>query len=1244
MQTIFNDDFQAQPDGAYPHGWAVERHSDLSHDLAEVRRDALRILFPGNLHLPLMPPIREGVLKLTMRGDVYSASAVLRILFRYDPQTRSGYCIRHTWGVAGMSTAFGICRNREFTTLASVESDKLKTTVANEVQLRLECAAHEFAWFHQDQCLARFADPDRTFGRPGLIALDRGVTKQFYICDVLNVHITSDEPESFKAFWPERVFDLPADLNGLTDPWCFKVRAVQSPHRTKIEAEIFGGPGARQPVMFDPRGLRGNSRLTRPYARVESGLAGDVPRTQYLHSGSLGLKEHWAPRSSGDLPCDSEGPARRTLWFDDLPADAWLALGYKRYEAEDRLALAGGPAEMLVCPKTGEIIYAGPALDPGALVLEIHSPPDKKIVGMIPADEVRRDQALAFARNNHFFFESEPVSFTVQLRHRQPDLQNADLALWIVWEDAFQSPLAEDRRVDFCPQIGVVSYGAVQSGCGQVGSTHARKSVDDQRERAEATDELSAKLHARMGVTTLTAAPVDFAGLKAGVYHLRVELRRGAQTLLSLRRAFEVMADDPAALPPPLVSGLPDLIPQIPDYATATGAFDPWVGRGVDAMHYLANCSHHILPARVNRIWDLVHLYRRRWVVELQRRMTPDPAPEANADVVQYADRVYWNQRHDLWHGGYDKVVLAALIEFLRQNPAVSAVLAGADKPMQPAVPAVNPGGDCRFQDGETCLDADVIEKTGALTVAMYRELLTRHWKAWVEFFNQWMLAEHVPAMHARLRAVNPKAEWVTYGIYPPYGSAYKGAYFARYTGRDLRNGFERFYDGPMLLEDYPYMCGYPLQRAVFMLTAMKLEAPKLKQYPEVYGVNGCADDSRPVYGMPPYAHSHTPTGFFRKTVFEYACAAVWFAADSFHYWNDNGFQAMAWTAAHYDAVVRTWGILKKHPPAKPLRTTAFAVSRAACLAHPDIFTETRINPDFEGRLYYHDVVNTAEENTAFAYEEARQDGQSAGFLLELADIAKLDPADAHTLVVPPLSGISAECQAAIRRLHERGVALIGFEEPGDLADLFGVRRRAKSVRLDAMRVADDREEFWRTLPAGSETCETPHCIANYEAVDAETIITGMAAGDANGENAAPVLVCRRTQWGRAAFFNIPPTMVKRMDLKYLVSYGKESRSPLMNRAMALALRWVGRPAVETTAGKLIAFYDQHGQINVIVMEDAHPALARPIRPVVTIRHPDLDPASIKCDDQWYLVERHPEYLCIGLELLPHDSAHMFFE
>jgi len=1180
MNTIFVDDFSAHRDGNRPDGWIVEEHADPFHSLAEVREGAYRILFTGNLHLPLIPPVCRGILSLTVRSDIYSASCSLRIYFRYDPQSRSGYCISHSWGEGGMQTVFGVYRNGNFTTLArkAFEKPGFVVPVAEDSRLRLEIGEREFVLYHQDECVARFEDPVATFDRPGLIALDRGNTGRFYVMAVRKVQIESDEPEPETPLWPDRRIEFPRDVNGITDPWYFQVSGSRCEHRVKLNVTVAGGP-ANRPPPWDSRGLRGNSRMTRPYVRIEFG-DGRVFGPYYLHTGSLGLKEHWEPRSSGFLPCDSEGPARHDLLLDELPADAMLALGYEHYAAEDRQALAGGPSEIFLCPETGEIIYSGPTLAPDAAALEILSAPDKKIVALIPKDDQRYEQALAFAQNNHFFFESEPARLHFRVRHRKTDWRSENLTLWVMLENAFQEPAGAERPVPLQP----------------------------------AKDQQSQMFRRKFGVETLAMAPFDFPGLAVGVYHARAALRRGAETLLETRRAFEIMSDDPAAPCPPLASGLPDLIPMITDYATATNSFDPWVGQGVDAAHYLANSTHHILPARKNRIWDLVHLYRRRWVLELHQRMTPERDPERNADVVPHADRVWWNQRHDLWRGYYDKVVIEALVKFLQS---------GAFQP--------GPAG--------TCLDVKVIEKTGKLSDAMYRELSTGHWKAWVEFFNGWMLHEHVPAMHARLRAVNPTAEWMTYSIYPPYGSVYKGSYFARYTGRDLRNGFERFYNGPMLFEDYPHMCGYTLHHGVFMMAAMKLEAPRLRQYPEVYGVNGCAGDSHTLYGRPPYANSHPPAGFLRKRVFEYVFGAVWFDAQGFRYWDDNGFNASDWTREHYEEVIRAWGLVVRHRPVKPLKTTAFAVSRAACLAHPDTFMESRVNPDFEGKTCFHDVVNTAEEDTAFAYEEARRDGQQAGFVADLEAVDQLDPDDVHTLVLPPLTGVSPETQAAVRRLHERGVALVGFEESGGLEDLFGVSRRKRPAALHTVRATPTgRDGLWKELPGAAEQCETANCLAAYDAKDAQTLIEGL---DKNGRVVAPALVCHQTQWGRTAFFTMPPTMVKRLDLKRLVSYGKESRSVLMNRVMALVLRWVGRPMVETTAGKLLAFRDKAGGTNVVVMEDAHPAPAMTIRPVVTLHMPSLNPRDIECDRDWHIVETRPDRLRLSLCLGPHESAHL---
>lgn len=1185
MRIVFEDDFLCHAEGDTPDGWRVEQHADLSHTLRVVRGGVCEITFPGNKHFPLIPEVKNFAMTCRVRGDCHSESMALRIYFRYHPDHCEGYCILHRWGTKGTETVLGVCRDNDFTTIvrrAGMDGDaRLSPDRAHTI--RLEVRDDEFVLIHNGKAAARLEDPERRFTGPGLVGLDRSASNAFFYFGLQGVRIESGEPLPETVLWKLRKIEFPSDINGMTTPFFLGIKAVRSGPRVILRTRLTGGPAARLPSELDFRGIWANAKLLNPYIRLEC-RGGRSIGPYFLFRGSVGLREHWNPQSSGFLPADVECPVGHAVILPDIPEDAFLAFGYEHYAAEDRLPLAGGPSEIILDPKTGKTIYAGEALCPSGVKLGIESPPDKKICSLLPGTDPRRFQALEFAKNNHFFFESEPVRFRMVIRHRDQNLNTTRLAVQVTLQDAYRKTI--EKLNDF-----------------------SLKPVDDPTANTLLT---------AAGIVTLATDWIGMSPLKTGVYHLQAALYHGDGQVVGHRKAFEVMSEDPAAPCPPLASGLPDLIPCLPDYETEAAGFDPWVGRGVDAAHYLSNTCFHPLPARKYRIWDVVHLYRRQWVLELAGRMTPQPLMKHNLDLLRHCDMLYEHGRFDLWleHAYRDMKVLSVLTRFLNSTE-------------------YKPGAG-------SLLNAGAIEKDKSISRDMYCELVTRHWKSWIAFFNRWNADEELPQRRAELAEINPKAKLMRYSIYPPYGSTYKTAYFASYMGRDLANRLERFWDGPLLFEDYPYMCGYPLQRGVFMLAAMKLEAPALRQYPEVYGINGCADDSRPVFGIPPYGCSCPPPGYFRKTVFEYTCAAVWFDAEGFHYWDDRGFQAMCWTNEHFEEFLDTWGIIARHRPKMPLRVTAFGYSRESCRKHADQLLECRPNPDMDAGFPFDDIVNTAEESVAFAYELARLDGQAAGFILALDHLDRLSPDVLDTIVLPPLAGLSPETQKHIRRLHEKGVALIGFEDVSGLEDLFGIACSEQPVTIKEMGVTTaGHKQGFQTPLVPRETCETPACIVRHRENGCDVILDGR---DENGRNVAPVLVRHRTTWGQTAFFTVPPTMVRRQSLKNLVSYGKESISPLVNGAMTWILRQLARPQVETTAGKLIAFRDAAGRAHVVVEEDAHPAAARPIAPMVTLRMPGLKPELIRCDRPFNLLEATADAVRIQIQLQPHDSAHVQME
>ncbi len=1201
MHTYLDTCFAGYADGEIPDGWTVEQHADRFHRLGDVRAGAYWILFPGNKHLPPVPPLRDVVLTLQVAADAYSRALGLLFFFRYDPVARAGYVLRWRWSPVGVETVLGACRGVRTDTLARTACVEPAFPAAPPVAcaLRFEMRGARLRLWQDGRCAADFEDAARTFDRPGAIAFDRPVVRGNYGVALRAVRLDSDEPVPDTELWSDRAFEVPADLNGMTTPFVFRVRATRAGGRARLEAVLAGGPPeGRSPVhaLQAQRQYWPNSVLQGPYLRLEC-PGGQSAGPFYLRRGTVGLRDHWNPHSSGFLPADTECPVRATFYPPDVPADAVLVVGYDRYAAEDRLALAGGPSEAWFDPRTGALLYAGPALGPGALTLEVESPADKKIGGLLPHSDLRYAQALAFARHNHFFFESEPVRFRVRARRRAaaPDA----LLAWVQLENVFREPLGQPRCLTLVP-------------------------TSDPGPAAGPAEQV---LRAA-GIEMLATDWFNLSGLAVGVYHVRVTIAveapgggaaAAAPALpdrMTLRKAFEVMADDPAMPSPPQASGLPDLVPYLDSYGTDAGMFDPWIGRGVNESHYLATAHVQPAVARRDRVWDVIHLYRRRWMTDLAPHVTPTPGMEANRDILRTCDRVWIFDRKDLWIPDTyaDPVVRNVLEQFLARPDPGQAGAGGA-------------------------LTSETLAREGRLTEPLFRDLLARHWKDWLAFFNRWNLEHHLAGLRAQLAGINPGAQLMAYGVYPPYGATYKSAYFPLFMGRDPSLGLERVYDGPMIFEDYPYMSGYPLQRGVFMLAALKLAAPRLRLFPEIYGVAGFAGDSRPRYGCPPYGHfPGTPPGCLRKTVFEYVWAAAWFDTGGFHFWDDRGFNAQDWPPSHFDELLDAWAIVSRCPPYKPLRTAAFCYSREACLAHPDLYQDGRGNPDFEPTPHGGggDLVNTAEEAVPFAYEQARLDGQPAGFVTALEHLDRLDPCDVHTLVLPPLGGVPVAHLAAIRRLHERGVALLGVEDVSGLEDLFGVAPLPTPEPLRTLAVAAGDHPL-QALRLAAERCDGDACAARYRLDGAAAWLDGLTAAG----RPVPVLAAHRTRWGRTACFTIPPTLVRRADLKALVAFGKESISPLVNAAVARVLRALGDPAADTTAGKLIGFEDRAGGLHLVVMEDALPARPAPIAPTVTVRGPGVGALVWTCDRPCAVLERQPDRVRFRLDLGVNDAAHL---
>ncbi len=1192
----YTDSFSFYGNGEHPCDLLVERHTDRPHLHGRVEDGAYHILCRGNKHLLLTPPLRDFSLVFQCRGDAGAPAAGCYVFFRYDSRRQAGYYIKRQWSGAGGATVLGVCDAAGDRALASA-SDPAQYPVAEWTEIRLEVRGDIFRVLHNGSPVARFRDRNPRLPGAGQVGFDRdrpsenGARGPFWL---RRIRLTSSRAPAPSVLWKPLRIKFPAEHNGIVSPFFYELEAAAYANHVQITARLTGGPAERD----DPVLLRGrapgamrwqNERLLNPYLRLERPGGGDLG-AHYLFRGSVGLKEHWDRRATGLPPSDIECPLERIVRLPALPPRVNVFVGYEYYEAEERNWMKGGPTEAWIDPMRGRIIAAGAPLKANDVLLEIGSPPDKMICRMIPARTRRKAAAMAFARANHYFMENERARFHIAARHRRPECRARDLRVEWTLEDVFRQPLQ--------PAVA--------------------------RSLRPAPDPAARRWRRDLGAAALTGPAWSPGRLPPGVYHVAARLCEGQRVMAEVRRAFEVLPRNPRSPAPPLISGLPELLfYESSDFVSAADVFDPWMGRAVDEGHYVSHNGFPLPFAEKNRTWNLVHLYRRQWWLRLSQ---PGGELENHARLIRHADLLYPGallRRMDLWHpttyrrpadGQSGESVFDALLQFL-QSPAFAA-------------------------RGSRRLQYDDIRAAGEITNDQFVELFEKHWKSWLEFFNRWYAEVYMPRAHARLQALGFQGRWGWFGPYPPYGSVYKSAWFAHYMGRDLRSGWTRHLNGPLRFESYSRVCGYPHQRDVFQLAAMKLETPDLRLYPEVYGLTGIPADFHVLLGSPPNAQNLPPALSFRKCFFEYAYAAAWFGRNGFEFWDDNGFQPKHWDRDHFAEFLSAWSVIRRVRPKKPLRTAAFVYSRQACRAHADTLERypQRYYQYGKGPVFFGDIYNTAEECCAYAYEQARLDGQCAGFLASFEMLNRLSPADVHTLVLPPLLGLSDADRATIRRAHARGIALVAFESVPGLEDLFGVVPLKTPVVLRGIRTARAmaRQAPWRELAGASEALDHQLCRAAYRCRGAQAVLEGL---DGRGRVRAPALAIHRTRWGRTALWTIPPTVIRREAGDAVFSYGKASLSRLANRAMALAMRYAGASPAETTAGKLIGFRDAKGLARIVIEEDSHPEEGGGIQPEITIRLPRVSPERIQCDRAFEVTSARPGCARLRLDLRRDDCA-----
>ena len=497
-----------------------------------------------------------------------------------------------------------------------------------------------------------------------------------------------------------------------------------------------------------------------------------------------------------------------------------------------------------------------------------------------------------------------------------------------------------------------------------------------------------------------------------------------------------------------------------------------------------------------------------------------------------------------------------------------------------------------------------------------FKVMASKYWEQWVDAANH-DLAERFAEKYREFHKFNPKLKFSQYGPANIYAARLKGPEFTRTLANDQIDpkmlGFWQF-------EDYPFSCSYGLDTGVYYLTSHIMTHPGARVYPEIYthgSIQGCPDGAV-FFAHPPMGvdRDNFPNRMIRQ-IYEFAFASAHRTADGFHFWEQRGFQACKFSREWFEAMLKAWRTVLEHAPAKPLRSPAFISSDRSRRAH-----KTMVIPFIYDTII--DVRNTAAEDVPFIYEQSRQHHQCNGFQIEDVNLPKLTAADVSALVLPPLKGMSPEVIRHIRKLHDKGVGLLACEDVTGLEDLFGIRDTGKERTVTKISAVGN------FCSGGFDICDDERCTGRYMVKDAEVLL----------QAEIPVLTIKHNAAASAAFFNVPPQIVKIDRLHQRLGYGKSSISKLINDAAAEVLRIVSVPEITVDCGRLIAYEAKNGKQVVIL---CNPDDKLGCSPELTVK---ITPGRRKlesCDHPYCTMNASKGMLKFRVQLAPGDSAVLIF-
>ncbi|MCQ2379499.1 MAG: hypothetical protein MJ025_01050 [Victivallaceae bacterium] len=988
--AVFKEEFNVFR-GKSPANWITLQTSSDSA-AAFVRADkAFRMISPSNMFMPITDPISDGRVDLTIGTVGFNPACRygFNVHFRQDPEKRTSQTIRffNVPDSGKLQIMYGTTADNFFIQKEKKTVDVPKDVFSKKVDVSVE--------FSGDKVKAVFdgkaVDFSGVGGEVGQISIGR--LNFFDSLELTKFEISGIEKTTTTEHRKFRV-DLPGE------PFIDKISCDVdfSEHGSFYEAvlTLSGGSYLSEPGQGYYHGMR-TERIDHPYFKL---ITADGITEYNLLDGFMHLaNKKIAPKHVYTVIYDPpEWPFRRVIRFAKPLGDFDMAIGAKFAAYRPNIDLAMEDCET-VFDSNGKVLFAGRAPEKVASATLLSSP-DKAIVSKLPKSP-KYNQAVQFAKLNHFFYRGEPLDFTLELSGMSLP-GNAEIAL----TDAFLHPM---KRLELKPTESLRKIG-----------------VRDMPVK-------SFRFH-------LDPLPI-------GVYHITV---KSLDETIPLDRffAFEVMPDDPTGKTAAQVSGLPYMYcAETETRGLTTDAFDPFKPYPRNFPHYVSGTVFLPWYAREADIFDTLHLFGRRYFAWLGNRCLDKWHLDENMDIVKKADFAHFGVEMQFGTAVqlYRGRLLKIFIEFAKQTKDPFYDIARLEK--LAAGKFVASG-----RDGVEGLENVSIDPE------TYRHTVVNHWPEWLDFVNR-RTADDLHAKLVELRKVNPNIKFACYGPAPIYTGRYVGPEFARYLTLSM---LDKDDVGYLQYEDYPELCNYPESRGSFFLGTLSMCVPQIPIAPEMYGDgfgSGCPDGAV-FFAHPPYGMGGNNYFFrTRNRVYEYTYATAFLGDEGFAYWNRFGIQIGSARYERLENFLKAWGNTMRNRPIRPMKSAAYVFSSDSWRANQggDAHFKAKAVEGTDVPMVFDAarVRKTAGEMMPFFYETVSNNGLCAGFQLMANNLKQLSAADCDILVLPPLKGVPEDQLKEIRRLYDEGVSLVCSEDPGALSDIFQVKDGGKFVKVTEVRGTD---------------------------------------------------------------------------------------------------------------------------------------------------------------------------------------------